>query len=258
MICRFFALIIGLCLTASLSSAQIGGLPGGGPTLPLYGAGLFGTPQTIGANSRSTSGTTLTITTSNAIASGDLVAVCVLVTGTSSAPTVSGVSDGTNTYTAGGSPFAVSSNTSLQIWYKTNASAVSSSASLTATFGTANSAVMAAFHVASTPTGVGSFDKSNGSSTSSSDSASVSVTPAQSHELYAGCSSTTTGTSTVNAYSGASGFTNLSVTKYASNADALAMDYENSINSATSFAPAWTMTVGTAGLTSAYIAAFAP
>ncbi len=109
---------------------------GGGKIAPSVG-----TPVNIG----STSGAGTTVTTSAGILAGDLV---VILTSGWNAPAVTSISDGTNSYTK-----AVADTTNgfrVEIWYKENAAAVSSGATVTITYGSAptNSLV----HVMRVPT----------------------------------------------------------------------------------------------------------
>lgn len=93
--------------------------------------GAIGTPTTLGSNNTGTSAASLTITTTGAIVAGNLVVVAIYVIGTN--PTVTSVSDGTNSYTRANN--SLSGTGTGELWYKENASAVGSSASLTVNFG---------------------------------------------------------------------------------------------------------------------------
>lgn len=92
----------------------------------------IGAPSSIGSVTSAAANTsTIVITTTAAIVVGNLVVVAIQVP-SNTLITVSSVSDGTNSYS-----LAVAKNDSanydLEIWYKANAAAVSSGASLTAT-----------------------------------------------------------------------------------------------------------------------------
>jgi hypothetical protein len=86
----------------------------------------MGIPTTLGSHGVSSS-TTCTITTTAAIVAGNLVIVAISTGG----HTVSGVTDGTNTYTHAFS--AADADVNTEIWYKQNAAAVGSGASLIVT-----------------------------------------------------------------------------------------------------------------------------
>ena len=83
----------------------------------------IGTPVSLGTNSGAGTGTTIALTASAAIQSGDLVLVYVVREGTA---TVTGVTDGTNTYSQVGTAGIASSGTTVDLWAKANASAVAS------------------------------------------------------------------------------------------------------------------------------------
>lgn len=98
----------------------------------------IGTPVTLGSTQGAGGTNSVTLTTAAAIPAGCLVVVGVYV-GFGTSQSISGVSDGTNSYTkAVGNVYDGTTQTVLDIWYKENASAVSSSASLTATFSAAS------------------------------------------------------------------------------------------------------------------------
>lgn len=115
----------------------------------------IGTPVSLGASQPLTGAqSSVTLTTSAAIPAHTLVVVGV-VTAFSAAQTVTGVSDGTNTYAqAVTAAWDASGDFVIDIWYKKDAAAVSTSASLTATFsstsvvGSVNGPVISAAYVA--------------------------------------------------------------------------------------------------------------
>lgn len=91
----------------------------------------IGNPTSLGTNnSTSADVSSITLTTSAAIVAGNIAWVAVQFISVA-AQTVSSVSDGTNSYT-----LALRANTGLaytELWYKENAAAVSSGATITAT-----------------------------------------------------------------------------------------------------------------------------
>jgi hypothetical protein len=99
--------------------------------------GVIGTPVSLGSAQGSASASSVTLTTLAAIPAGALAVVGV-VAGFGTAQTITGVSDGTNTYTrAAGAVWDATGDFVVDIWYKENAAAVSSGATLTATFSAA-------------------------------------------------------------------------------------------------------------------------
>jgi len=181
-----------LVLAFAISPAR-----GGSITMPFPGPGAatgvvaIGTPVSIGTGTAS-SGTTLTMTTTGAIPSGSLALVSVSVIRSASV-SVSSVSDGTNSYSLARSS-TWDSNTFVvnEIWYKENAAAVSSSATITVTVsGAMNSgdSQVAAAYVTGIIT-ASSLDKVNSASsgvTSTTTPASGSTgTLAQSNEIVFG------------------------------------------------------------------------
>lgn len=128
---RFFVGLLSLCLAvfpalAGSISIPFPGPGGGAGTIPI------GTPVSIGSNEQSTI-SSLTMTTSGAIPAGSLALVFIEIN-KSTAISVSSVSDGTNSYTlARTSTWDVNTFVTYEIWYKANASAVGSGATITAT-----------------------------------------------------------------------------------------------------------------------------
>ena len=97
---------------------------------PSSALAAIGVPSTLGtANTTTSTATSLSVTTTGAIVAGNLVVVAITNFSRNSA-TVTGVSDGTNTYTQWnlGAVFGTQS-----FWFKNNATAVSSGATLTIT-----------------------------------------------------------------------------------------------------------------------------
>lgn len=104
-------------------------------------APVIGVPVSLGSSlSTAAVRSSWTLTTVAAIPAGVLVVVGLMVPSTS-ALTITGVSDGTNTYTqATTDVFEVGTQTTADIWYCLNALPVSSSATITATFSTSTNA----------------------------------------------------------------------------------------------------------------------
>lgn len=92
----------------------------------------IGTPASLGSG-QSSSSSTVTMTTGAAIPGGSLAVVAISFN-KSSTISVSSVSDGTNSYTrARTSTWDASNARVVELWYKENASGVSSGATITAT-----------------------------------------------------------------------------------------------------------------------------
>jgi hypothetical protein len=90
-------------------------------------------PETLGEINTAGNTAAIVITTAAAILSGDLVVVIVQIP-SNALRTVTGVSDGTNTYTnVPGATINDGANFDLEFWYIANAAAVGSGASITAT-----------------------------------------------------------------------------------------------------------------------------
>lgn len=155
MTCRVFGWVLALFLAvASASQAQF--------FTPPLGVSNAIVVVGIGSSSVSTAVSSQTITTTAAINAGDLVVVAIGVVQPSGI-SVSSVSDGTNTYTKAVSGFNVSTFLDTEIWYKANAAAVGSGATITATLSTTTSGspgVMAAARVTDTVP-VSPLDKTN-------------------------------------------------------------------------------------------------
>lgn len=114
----------------------------GGPIFPGPGntsaaPPVIGTPVSLGCALGVAASSSVTLTTTAAIPLGALVVVGVQV-GFSTSQAISSVSDGTNTYSAAVSAsWDATGALGTGLWQKPNAAAVSSSASLTATFSAA-------------------------------------------------------------------------------------------------------------------------
>lgn len=93
------------------------------------GSGPIGTPVGIGSLNKSTSSSiTATFTTGANILAADLLVIAISTLGT----TVSSVSDGTNSFTL--AKRQQNGGGTVEIWYKENATAVGSGATITVTF----------------------------------------------------------------------------------------------------------------------------
>lgn len=135
---RKFILSLALSLWSFAAVAQIGlpfPGPGGVSALPA-----IGTPVSLGCQvGPGNAQTSTTLTTAAAIPSGTLAVVGVF-TPFGVAGTVSSVSDGTNSYTqAAHYTWDLANGGIYDLWYKANASAVSSSASLVVSYSTTTS-----------------------------------------------------------------------------------------------------------------------
>ena len=232
---RYLKLVAALCLPLLLSG-QIGPPPLLFPLAVFGASGGISTPTSLGSTIQTRNGlTTVALTTTAAIPAAAAVIVAAgNVTGT--AVTVSSISDGTNTYTKAGGGAATAS-TDAEIWYKTNASAVGSGATITVTFSGAldtNAAYVAAFYV----TSLSAVDKAPAVSSTTSISTG---TLAQATELIVGtmCGFLNASSPT---YNEASGFTNLaSLNIAAGNHVSAGLGYQlvSSTNSVT-YNPTWT------------------
>lgn len=178
-------------------------------------------------------------TTANLLA-GNLAVVGVTET-TNNSITITGVSDGTNTYTEAKSTGLYGTYTETSLWYCANAQAVSSGATITATFsGTAGSGTNIGAMAAAQVSGIISSPLDRTAAASTTSAATVTATTstlAKSNEIAFGYSAGLN--SSVPTYSGASNFTNLSQTTDGSNTRT-ALDYDSvAATTAVSFAPAY-------------------
>lgn len=147
----------------------------------------IGTPASIGTNNSTISSNTVTLTTTANILSGDLLVAAVW---NYSNQAVSTISDGTNNYLPGVS-LGQGGNLLCELWYKQNASAVSSGATLTCTFaGAASTKLLGALRCTGIVT-AGALDKTNSSASASTSTPTVTTaTLSQASELvigYVGC-----------------------------------------------------------------------
>ncbi len=171
-------------------------LPGIIPVFMSLGTPPIGTPANLGSNVNSAGSTTVAFTSGSNIAAGDLVVVVVIAQGASNY--ASGVSDGTNTYTAAVQVLNAA-NVTCEIWYKTNAAAVTTP-TITATFPVSKTyRIIGAARV----TGAnGGLDKTASSTTGGSISSGT-LTIAKEAVFGAGCGNT------ANTYSESASFTNV-------------------------------------------------
>jgi len=134
-----------IATTLLLAGVSLAGWPGSGKTYPIV-SGTIGGYTLLGSNIASRNGlNTITLTTVAAIPGGAGVVVCTGNVDGNHA--ISSISDGTNSYTKGGGGVTANGITGSEIWYKQNASAVSSGATLTVT-GSANFDTNAVFVIA--------------------------------------------------------------------------------------------------------------
>lgn len=167
----------------------------------------LGTPTSIGSAASSPAGSTITFTTSADIVSGNL-AVIVVGWNANNIITVSSVSDGTNSYTRAIQIIHGTANTGLEIWYKENAAAVSSGATVTATMsGTAGGANAAISGAQVSGVALSSPLDKTGSAQGTGNQSCSTGTLSQADEAIFGASITIGSPAS---YTAASGFTNLS------------------------------------------------
>jgi hypothetical protein len=138
----------------------------------------IGTPQSIGTGTSTGVHSSNSLTTTQAILAGDLVVVSVSINSNSTIPTVSSMSDGTNSYSlAVRCPGA--NSIGLELWYCANALAVSSGAILTATWSGSNGGAGAAHSIAAARvagiTNASPVDKTSSGSASAVTSNSIST-----------------------------------------------------------------------------------
>lgn len=205
----------------------------------------IGTPTSLGSNkSEGSPVSNGSMTTTAAIVAGNLVVVVVSLN-SNNGITVSSISDGTNSYTKAIS-FIQSSVSDVEIWYKANASAVGSSATITANFSGSSTGSFCGFAIAAAQiTGIATTSPldqhaSNGGTTLSTITA---TTPSlsQANEIAIGACLDANSNLT---YSGASGFTNLFNISNTSGPDGnTTVDYDIvSSTSAISYSPTWNTT----------------
>lgn len=106
----------------------------------------IGTPVSIGTSTSTGVHSSNAVTTTVNILNGDLVVVAIEINSNAAVPTVSTVSDGTNTYTFAAR--ATPTNENNEIWYCSNCVAVSSGATITANWSGSNGGAGAAHSIA--------------------------------------------------------------------------------------------------------------
>lgn len=201
----------------------------------------IGTPTSIGVGSftGTVSGSSLTMTTSAAITAGNLV-VLVVAMGSNSTPTVSSISDGTNSYTKAFGITGGASTAILEIWYKANASAVGSGATVTVTLsgamsGSSEGWVVQGYQVSGIDL-TSPLDKTNTVTTNSTTPSTSSGTLTVPNEIIFGASYNNNGART---YTTASGFTSL-LTPIGSFGRSLGIDYKIVASTSTvTYQPTW-------------------
>lgn len=157
-----FSIALALLLAAFAANAQIG-MPWPGPG-GKAGNPVIAVPTTLGSSlSSAAARSTWTLTTIAAIPAGSTVVVCTQAI-FAAAQTITGVSDGTNTYTAAVTNAWEATTQLVDACYiKENAAAVSSSATITVTFSASTNAqpsIINAAYVTGTLT-ASSLDKTN-------------------------------------------------------------------------------------------------
>jgi hypothetical protein len=123
----------------------------------------IGTPTVFAGSGATGNNTAYTVTTTAAIAANNLAIVAIIdqvaVAGTSG---ITAISDGTNSYTRGVSAGTTSNH--FELWYKLNATAVASSATITATCGALCSATAKAYIVGIQVSNITALDVTTGAS----------------------------------------------------------------------------------------------
>lgn len=206
----------------------------------------IGTPTSIGVNSftGTVSGSSITFTTSAAIVAGNL-AIIIIALGSNSTPTVSSVSDGTNSYTKAVGLNNGGNTVDCEIWYKENAAAVNSGATVTATLSAGMSGgsegwVIQGYQASGVAT-ASSLDKTATSATNSTTPSVSSGTLTQADEILFGASYNNNSSRT---YTEASGFTNL-LTPLGAIGKSLGIGYKIvSSTASVSYAPTWDVSAG--------------
>ncbi len=150
MIRRALKSFVALLLSAGLASASPAALPFPGPGGLGAGTVPLAAPVGIGTNSVAAGASSFTVTTTGAIPAGSTPMVAIMIL-KSTAISVSSVSDGTNTYVLGRtSTWDINTFVTVEIWYKANASAVGSGATITINLSAATSngdSIASAFYV---------------------------------------------------------------------------------------------------------------
>lgn len=186
----------------------------------------IGAPADIGHRAAANSGSSATLTTTGAILSTDIVVVAVAINDSSSI-TVSGISDGTNTY----SKFTSVANgiTDYEIWFKVAPTGVGSGATLTVTFSGAAGGGQNEIAMARITNARASDVSGTGTATGSAASAATGVLGTI-NEIVIGFAAITAVTAT---YTTSAGFTNIS-TDSASVMGGSILDYQIVVNNTSS------------------------
>ncbi len=178
----------------------------------LGSAPSLSAPTLVGSTTLATAPTaSFTITTSAAVAAGSLLVIYV-AWGSTATPSVSTISDGTNSYATAAS-LKVTSGTNVQseIWYVANAAAVASGATITITMtgagsGGSEGTIAYCYQVANAAL-ASPFDIAASSVTNTTTPSVATGTLAQVSEIVFGASYNNNGSGVT--YTEASGFTNL-------------------------------------------------
>jgi hypothetical protein len=165
-------------------------IAGGRAALDAPAVSVIGTPVPLGSAVNLSFSTTMTITTTAAIPAGSLAFVATSFNKSGSTIAVSSVSDGTNSYSLAKSAGWDATNAdAAELWYKENAAAVGSGATITITYSTTASS--GAISAAGYCTGIlasGSLDSTNSAqyAPSTAFSSGATATLAQAKELIIG------------------------------------------------------------------------
>jgi len=220
------ALYFVLC-GAIFAVAQVNQIPGWPPN--TVGIGI---PQSLGVSS--VSGATLT--TSAAIVAGDLAVVCTFGDAGGSG-TVTGITDGTNTYAEAASN-QVGTSRPTTLWYKANAAAVGSGATITATYSTGIIlSYLSAWRVTNIALSSPLDQTANAGANSVITVTATTPTLSQANEIAAGCSGGAAASGI--AYSGATGFSPAN-SNTIGGTEGIASDYKITTGiGAVSYSPTW-------------------
>lgn len=208
------------------------------------GAAPIGTPTSFGAGQSGGIGnvSSYAISTSAAVKAGYLAIVAVTIT-TNNTQTVLSVSDGTNSYAKAETTGLYGTSTETSLWYKLNAAAVGSGATITVDFtGASGSGTNIAAILTAQVSGIltsGALDQVKAASTTAADTVTATTsTLGKANEIAFGYSAALN--ATVPTYSGAPNFTNLSQTTDGG-LTRTALDYDTvAATTAVSFSPAYT------------------
>ena len=207
----------------------------------------IGVPASLGATGNDALGAVASFshTTTAAIVAGDLVVIGVLV-GSNYSVTVASVSDGTNSYTKLDTT-GIFTATEVSLWYKENASAVASSATITATFsvattGASNYSAIAVARVTgiAASSSADKFQHASGGTVASVTATTAALTQAK--QMAFGTAAYFNGSHVV--YNGASGFTNIVAGSSTTNVR-VELDYQGTLFStgAVSYVPTFASSV---------------